>query len=131
MLGDGVALLHTPGHTSGNISLAVNTDQGVFVTSENGICIDSYYPLESRIPGVRKYAKEWGMEVVLNANTIENTAEQYVSMIKEKVVAGCGALGPGIPNFFASSELTPSWLAPGLTPSFIRRNVTFGELKHR
>lgn len=128
MLGDGVAILHTPGHTPGNISLAINTPNGVFVTSENGISIDSYCPLESKIPGIRRYAKEWGVEVILNANTVEYTAEQYISMIKEKIVAGSGALGAGIPNFFPSSELTGSWLAPGLTPTFSRRSIEFGKL---
>lgn len=128
MLGDGVAILHTPGHTPGNISLAVNTNNGVFVTSENGISVDSYCPLESKIPGIRSYAKEWGVEVILNANTIEYTAEQYISMIKEKTVAGTGYLGAGIPNFFPSSELTGSWLAPGLSPTFSRRSVQFGNL---
>ncbi len=129
MLGDGVAILHTPGHTAGNISLAVNTPNGVFVTSENGISIDSYCPLESKIPGIRQYAREWGLEVILNANTIEYTAEQYISMIKEKVVAGSGTLGTDIPNFFPSSELTGSWLAPWLKPTFSRRAVEFGELR--
>lgn len=131
MLGDGVAILHTPGHTPGNISLAVNTPNGVFVTSENGVSIDNYHPLESRIPGVRKFAREWGYEVILNANTIEYTADQYISMVKEKIVAGTGTLGPGVPNFFPSSELTDSWLSPGLAPTFSRRRVTIGELNKK
>jgi hypothetical protein len=128
MLGDGVAILHTPGHTPGNISLAINTENGIVVTSENGISIDNYHPLESRIPGVRRFAREWGYEVILNANTIEYTAEQYISMVKEKLVAGSGALGKGVPNFFPSSELTASLLAPGLAPTFSRRAVAMGEL---
>jgi hypothetical protein len=127
MLGDGVAILHTPGHTAGNVSLAVNTDRGVFVTSENGISIDNYHPLESRIPGLRRHAREWGVEVILNANTIEYTAEQYISMVKEKVVAGTGMLGQGIPNFFPSSELTGSWLAPLLNPTFVIQRINTGE----
>lgn len=128
MLGEGVAILHTPGHTAGNISLAVNTPNGVFVTSENGVSIDSYCPLESKIPGLRQYAREWEVEVILNANTVEYTAEQYISMIKEKIVAGTGALGADIPNFFPSSELTSSWLAPWLKPTFSRCSVEFGDL---
>ncbi|MBK7992784.1 MAG: hypothetical protein IPK14_05030 [Blastocatellia bacterium] len=126
MLGDGVALLHTPGHTPGNISLAINTPNGVFVTSENGISIDSYCPLESKIHGIRRHAKEWGLEVILNANTAEYTAEQYISMVKEKVVAGMGK--KGIPNFFPSSELTASWLAPWLKPTFSCQKVEFGQI---
>ncbi|MEU6128982.1 hypothetical protein ABZ805_07400 [Saccharopolyspora sp. NPDC047091] len=36
-LGVGVSLLWTPGHTDGNHSLVVNTPDGVWVSSENGI----------------------------------------------------------------------------------------------
>ncbi|MBL8149377.1 MAG: hypothetical protein JNN15_05570 [Blastocatellia bacterium] len=127
MLGDGVALLQTPGHTAGNMSLVLNTPEGVLVTSENGISVDSYCPEKSAIAGLRRYAKTWNVEVILNANTIEYTAEQYNSMIKEKLVAGEDQLG--LPNFFPSSELTSSWLAPMLSPTFTRCSVNFGELK--
>ncbi|HLM42437.1 MAG TPA: hypothetical protein VK458_01165, partial [Myxococcaceae bacterium] len=52
-LGPGVAILSTPGHTLGNMSLAVATDREVFVVSENGVATESYTPLQSGIPGVR------------------------------------------------------------------------------
>ena len=50
-LGKGVALVWTPGHTDGNHWLAVNTDDGVWVTSENGVCADTWHPHHSKIPG--------------------------------------------------------------------------------
>jgi len=40
-LGDGVMLVRTPGHTSGNQTLFVNTDSGVWGVSENGTCADT------------------------------------------------------------------------------------------
>src|SRR5439155_5827024 len=56
-LGIGVALAWTPGHTDGNQSLALNTPDGIWVSSENGVCADSWHAYLSKIPGVRKYAE--------------------------------------------------------------------------
>ena len=47
MLGEGVALIATPGHTEGNHSIVVHTDEGLMVTSENGVGPDAYAPLQS------------------------------------------------------------------------------------
>src|ERR671934_156873 len=59
-LGRGVALVWTPGHTDGNHSLCINTDDGVWVSSENGVAADSWHPHLSRIPGVRRTAEFFG-----------------------------------------------------------------------
>ncbi|HRI87299.1 MAG TPA: hypothetical protein PK869_03490, partial [Candidatus Hydrogenedentes bacterium] len=48
LLGNGVALVHTPGHTEGNHSIVVHVPEGLFVTSENGVGADSYAPRNSR-----------------------------------------------------------------------------------
>ena len=117
-LGPGVALLRTPGHTLGNRSLAVVTDEGLFVSSENGVSSESYVPLQSAIPGVRAWAEKMGHEVVLNANTREHSLDQYTSMVLEKVVAGPSKVDPTYPNVFPSSGLTASLWAPGLSPTF-------------
>ena len=45
LLGPGLALLRTPGHTPGNHTLVVNTARGILTSSENGIGVDSYKPL--------------------------------------------------------------------------------------
>lgn len=127
LLGEGVALLATPGHTWGNHSLALHTGRGVTVVSENGVCLDNYAPEQSRLPGFRAYART-GQEVVLNGNTLEGALDQYVSMIKEKVVAGPHPEAPEFPNHFASSELTAHWLIPGLRPTLSQRSLTHGEL---
>lgn len=118
LLGRGVALLSTPGHTRGNMSLCVVTPQGPFVTSENGVSAESYAPLQSRIPGVAAWADRMGAEVILNGNTREDSLDQYSSMIVEKLVAGPAPTDPTFPAFAASSELTASMLAPGLGPTF-------------
>jgi hypothetical protein len=117
-LGVGVALLSTPGHTRGNMSLCVVTANGPFVVSENGVSPESYVPSQSRIAGVRAYAEQMRIEVVLNGNTREDSLDQYSSMIVEKLVAGPCASDPSFPAVATSSELTASIFAPGLAPTF-------------
>ena len=95
-LGKGVALVHTPGHTDGNHSLVINTPEGVYVSSENGVSADSWQPSLSKIPGVKKYAEFWNREVILNSNTLEDTLDQYDSMVKEKSVADANAQDPAL-----------------------------------
>jgi len=128
MLGGGIALIHTPGHTEGNHSLVVHTDEGLWVSSENGVSVDSYMPLASKIPGLRDYARTTGAEVVLNGNTLENSIDQYISMVQEKTIAGPSMRKPDFPNIFPSSELTWFWGNPLATPSHYVGGATFGTL---
>lgn len=128
-LGPGAALVLTPGHTLGNMSLLVATDRDVYVTSENGVATESYTPLQSGIPGVRAFAEQLGWEVVLNGNTRESSLDQYASMIVEKLLAGPAREDPAHVSFFPSSELTPSLLAPGLSPGFRLRPPGFGDVR--
>jgi len=107
-LGHGIALLHTPGHTDGNQSLCVNTDSGVWVSSENGVAVDNWQPEQSKIPGVRKEAVAFNREVILNSNTLEDSLDQYDSMVKEKTVASVNHRDPRVVNVLPSSE-TPRW----------------------
>lgn len=124
-LGQGVALVRSPGHTEGNHSLVAHTPDGLLVTSENGVSADSYAPIHSEIPGVRSYTEQTGMEVVMNGNTLENSLDQYISMVVEKTIAGPSKRDSRFCNFVPSSELTPYWGFPGLKPTF-----SFGELSY-
>lgn len=126
MIGESVALFQTPGHTRGNHSIAARTPEGVLVTSENGISPDCYAPEHSELPGLRAYARDTGMEVVLNGNTLEAGLDQYISMVVEKTVAGPSTRNPALPNLVLSSELTPYWLFPGLTPTLRFGELSFG-----
>lgn len=123
LLGPGVALLRTPGHTLGNHTLVVNTSRGIFTSSENGVGTDSYVPHLSKIPGVKAWAKRWNMEVVMNFNTPEYASWQYNSMIKEKLIADTVPEHPEFPQCFPSSELVKHWLSP-----FIKPMYQFGDL---
>jgi hypothetical protein len=128
VLGDGVMLLRTPGHTSGNQTLFVNTDGGVWGVSENGTCADNWSPLESRIKGLAFLCKKQDLDVVLNANTPEYGADQYTSMILERTIVDRVRRAPAFVQMFPSSEVTPSVIAPGLSPSLLHRAITHGDV---
>jgi hypothetical protein len=128
MLGESVAIVRSPGHTEGNHSFVTRTDRGVIVTSENGVGADAYAPEASRIPGLRKYARATGAEVVLNGNTLESSVNQYVSMVMEKTIAGPAPDNPDFPNVVCSSEFDSHWAFPGLKPTYHVGDLSFGEL---
>lgn len=127
-LGEGCALLFTPGHTYGNQSLFIQAPQtGCYTVSENGICMDSYAPEASEIRGLSSYAALTGEEVILNANTLENSLDQYNSMIKEKLLADRYPKDPRFVQHFSSSELLHAPVAPGLRPTYSIGAVDEGE----
>jgi glyoxylase-like metal-dependent hydrolase (beta-lactamase superfamily II) len=127
-LGDGVMLLRTPGHTSGNQTLFVHTDSGVWGTSENGTCADCWSPLESKIPGVARAARLEDLDVLINANTPESGADQHTSMVLERTVVDVVSERPAFCQMFPSTEVTPSPLTPGLAPTHLHRAITHGTI---
>lgn len=131
-LGDGsVALMKTKGHTVGNHSIVAHTDQGLLVTSENGVSMDAYAPAHSTIAGLADYAKRTGAEVVLNGNTLEFGVDQYLSMIQEKTVAGPYPNNERFYNMALSSESAGYYLFPGTAPTITMGELKFGKLSHR
>lgn len=128
-LGTGVALVSTPGHTDGNQSLALNTPDGIWVTSENGVAADNWHPHLSKIPGVRREAEQMGREVILNSNTVEDSLDQYDSMVKEKAIADPNRSDPRWMNVFPSWELT-SWRRQWpIVPSFAYGGMNYGAIE--
>jgi hypothetical protein len=128
LLGPGVALIATPGHTTGNQTLVLNTDTGIWVSSENAIAAECLVPQHSKLPGVRRWAAEWQQGVVVNANTIETIAAQYNSLILERSLADLSTVDERFPQFFPSSELTARWTNPGTKPTFVHRQITHRRL---
>ncbi len=118
LLGDGVALVRTPGHTVGNQTLFVSTARGVWGCAENGTCADAWAPAASRIAGLRRAARQWGTTFALNCNTPELYADQYTSMALECEVVDRLSDAPCFSQMYPSSELTHSPLAPGLVPTW-------------
>ncbi|HWU91491.1 MAG TPA: hypothetical protein VN253_29690 [Kofleriaceae bacterium] len=125
-IGGGFALVRTPGHTAGNHSIVVVTDQGAWTISENGICVDAYAPGASQIRGLARHARDTGAEVILNANTREASLDQYTSMVLEKTIADRVPDRPELPQHFPSSELVGHPLAPGLAPTYTHGAITHG-----
>ncbi len=128
-LGAGCLLLRTPGHTSGNQTLFVHADDGVFGCSENGTSADNWSPYESRLPGLRAHVRNYDVEVVLNSNTPETGSEQYISMVLERTVVDRVPKAPAFVQMFPSSEVTPSPVAPGLRPSVLFGHRTSGAVR--
>jgi hypothetical protein len=131
LLGPGVALLATPGHTIGNHTLVLNTSSGIWASSENVIATECLTPEHSRIPGVRRYAQTWAQEIVLNANTLEDTAAQYNSCVLEKSIVDRSQHDPRFVQFFPSSELSRNSLSPGTSPTFAQLGIFHGTLTTR
>jgi hypothetical protein len=96
--------------------------------SENVIATELLTPEHSRIPGVSESARRWGNEVILNANTIEATALQYNSVIKEKSIVDRSSKNPQFLQFFPTAELTPNWVNAGTRPTFRHEKLTHGRL---
>lgn len=126
LLGEGVMLLRTPGHTEGNQTLFVKTDRGVWGCSENGTCVDNWSPKESRIAGLALAAKHQDLDVILNANTPEGGASQYTAMCLERTLVDPVPAAPAFVQMFSSSEVTPGLLAPGLGPSYLLQKIEHG-----
>ncbi len=127
----GLAIVRTPGHTEGNHTIAIITDTGLWTISENGVAVEAYVPEHSAIPGVRKHARYWGAEVVLNANTRERSLDQYSSMVLEKTLAHPAPARPEFPQHLPSSELVGSALAPGLRPTFSHGGLSYGTVRQK
>lgn len=127
-LGVGVSLLWTPGHTDGNHSLVVNTPDGVWVSSENGMAADSWQPELSKIPGVKQQARFYGREVVLNANTLEDSLDQYDSMVKEKTLASYSPKAPQWLQIIPSSECAPWKRQWPVVPTHTHGGLDYGTI---
>jgi len=129
-LGDGLFLMRTPGHTSGNQTLILSTPDGIWGCSENGTSADNWSPHESRIAGLARTARLQDLDVILNANTPELGAMQYTSMLLEKTLVDRVNRAPGFVQMFPSSEITPTPLAPGLSPTIVHGGLVYGEVTH-
>jgi hypothetical protein len=129
LVGPGVALLSTPGHSAGNHSLVLHTDSGIWASSENVIAAEFMTPEHSRIAGLSAWRSAFaGLEVVLNANTLESSIQQYNSVIKEKSIVDAAATDERFLQFFPSSELTAAWTSPGVKPTFLHRAIRHGAM---
>jgi hypothetical protein len=126
-LGDGVVIARTPGHTSGNQTLFLSTARGGWGTSENATSVDGYSPLDSRIAGLRRHARTYDVDLVMNLNTPEFAADQYISMSLERIVVDRVPHAPAFVQMFCSSEITPSPISPALRPTIVFGHLSVGQ----
>jgi hypothetical protein len=78
---------------------------------------------------VRKYAEFYNREVVLNSNTLEDSIDQYDSMIKEKALADPNRHDPRWLNVFPSSEME-SWKRQWpVVPTFVYGGMNYGRIE--
>jgi hypothetical protein len=124
ILGDSIALIHTPGQTQGSQSLVVNTDTGILVCSQNGIAVDNYSPEHSTIHGVARYVRQNQMDVIPNGKDPELRIDQYISMVLEKTIADKHPKDERFYNIMPISELNARWQPFMLSPT-----IAFGEIK--
>jgi hypothetical protein len=124
-------LLRTPGHTTGNQTLFVNGDDGVFGCSENGTSADNWSPHRSRLPGMRSAARLLDLEVMPNTNTPELAAEQYTSMLLERAIVDRVTDDSGFYQMFPSSEVTHSLIAPYVKPTYRFGKMESGSVQVR
>jgi hypothetical protein len=127
-IGKGIALVHTPGHTDGNMSLCINTPDGVWVSSENGVAVDNWHPRQSKIPGVRKWAEFFNRDVVMNSNTLEDSLDQYDSMVKEHALADPSPADPRWRQTFPSSELAQFRRQWPVVPTHFFGGINYGSV---
>lgn len=106
--------------------LVLNTDTGIWASSENAIATECRTPEHSRIPGLARWARQWGQEVILNANTIEDAARQYTSLVLEKSLVDRAQTDSRFLQFFPSSELTTNRYFPDTTPTFSHGDFSHG-----
>jgi hypothetical protein len=130
-LGDGVVIARTPGHTSGNQTLFIAAPDGIWGCAENGTCADAYAPEASRIPGLRRHARAYGIDLIQNHNTPELGADQYTSMALERAVVDRARGSADFFRMFPSSEVVHSALAPGLFPTHSFGAITVGDVVTR
>lgn len=125
LLGEGLALVSTPGHTDGNHTIVISLPEGLTTISENGVATECYAPELSEIPGLREHAKSAGVKAILNSNTRERTLDQYTSMRLEALLAA-PASAQEMPRHFCSSALTKTVLAPGIKPTAVTVPISYG-----
>lgn len=130
LLGQGVAVLQTPGHTAGHRSLALATSTGVWVVSANGHLADAWHPHLSRSPGVRRGIEAGGKEVLVGADA-ENAVDLHDSMVLERAVADAHRTDPRWRTVLPVAELVPTARAWPLRPTFLLGGLNVGVLRPR
>jgi hypothetical protein len=125
-VGDGLALVHSPGISAGHHSLAARVGDSICVVTANAVGADAYSPKCSRIKAIRRYAQQNDLEVVVKGREQTVIDQHYIAMVMEKTLAG-PSHHPDFPNCAYAAEAVPYWLMPGFSVSFLRGADDIGE----
>lgn len=127
-LGEGLALVHSPGVSAGHHVLVARVADGVCVITANGVGADAYAPEHSRVRAIRRYAMQRQLEVIVKGRQHTTLDSHYVAMVMEKTLAG-SSHHPDFPNCAYSAEASPYWLMPGFSVSFLNGPDDVGEIQ--
>jgi hypothetical protein len=128
-LGVGISLIATPGNTDGHQTLVLNTPDGVWLVSHNGVALDNWQPQMSKIPGVHAHADFFNREVVPNANSLEDSLDQYDSMVKERTLASPSRQDPGWLQILPARELSGSRRHWPVMATHAHGEIAYGSLR--
>src|SRR5947209_8384485 len=98
---------------------------------ENGVAADNWQPEHSKIPGMKRFARFFGREVILNSNTLEDSIDQYDSMVLEKSIADVNRRDPRWLNVFPSSECATHKRQWPAVPTFTHEGLHYGSIQKR
>ncbi|MDP7701140.1 hypothetical protein [Mycobacterium sp. TY815] len=77
---------------------------------------------------MRKYHEIYGREVCPNANTLEDSLDQYDSMVKEKILADPCRDDPRWLQILPSTELADWKRFWPVLPSYVHGGIDYGTL---
>ncbi len=100
----------------------------MWVSSENGVASDNWQPELSKIPGVRDYAVRQRREVCTDANTLEDSIDQYDSMVKEKTLADPSRRDPRWKQVLPSTELVTWKRQWPIVPTHVHGGLSYGTI---
>jgi len=126
-LGPGIALVSTPGRTAGHQSLVLNTLEGIWVISGNGVASDCWQPLLSKIPGIRRAAEREGREVIVGG--ADEPLRLYESLVLERSLADVSHADPRWLSILPSAELTRVVRQWPAVPTFAHVAVDHGVIE--
>lgn len=127
LIGDGIAVLATPGHTDGHQSLVLRTPDGVWVLSGAGHVADAWHPHLSRSPGVRRLVEGAAQEVLIGDGA-EDPIDQHDAMVLERAVADAHHDDPRWRRVLPLAEIVPSGRTWPLHPTFVHGGLHTGIL---
>lgn len=130
LLGEGVAVLATPGHTDGHQSLVLSTARGIWVVSGAAHVADAWHPYLSRSPGVLSTSDETGEEVLV-PDGAEDRIDQHDAMLLERAVADAHHEDPRWRCVLPVAEVLPGRGTWPLRPTFLHGGLHTGVLRAR